>query len=114
MEGEIEIRLPDSADPKVIDEAMTALRKLGFISHSDLRTSDSIFPKTRKQVMDFIRANEPKLAKDVELVQGEGYMYFTGGIADQFGEQNCHVARVSHLQLNKWLETFRHKCDLTN
>lgn len=66
---------------------------------------------TSKQIMDFIRQQEPELSKGVELHSSSGNWYFAGGIADRFFEQSVGVCRLSHLPLDRWLDSFRAKCE---
>lgn len=40
---------------------------------------------------------------DIELVQGDGYLYFSGGDAHTWYSSSVCVCRLNHLTLDQWI-----------
>lgn len=40
---------------------------------------------------------------DIELVQGNGYLYFAGGDAHTWYSSSVYVCRLNHLTLDQWI-----------
>ena len=50
--------------------------------------------------------------KDVEMHKGNGYFYFTGGIADNFTEQGVYgVFNLTDITLDRWIFEFQTKVE---
>ena len=46
--------------------------------------------------------------KNVRLVRGKGYYYWTGGIASRFYEQGVYgINRLNDMSLKRWVNDFR-------
>lgn len=69
--------------------------------------SDSIYPTNVRQVTKYLR--EMSGDKEVELVRGKGYLYFTGGKANNFAEQGVYACRLNEMTLYQWLQVYNQK-----
>lgn len=62
---------------------------------------------TCKTVTAFIRDTTGD--SQIELVRGKGYYYFSGGKADQFGEQGVYAVRLREMTKEQWLAEYQYK-----
>lgn len=60
---------------------------------------------TRKNVTDIL---EKEFGKGIELVQGNGYLYFIDNRPHtMWATESVYVNRLNHLPLNRWLDAGR-------